>query len=121
MARLLSGHAVCMVFSGGGARGFAHLGVVKAFRRSGIELDMLGGTSMGSMAAAAAALEWSEEEALEHFIQAFVYTNPLSDYTLPPVAVVRGRKVSRLLRQHFGDMLIEECFRPFFCTSSNLT
>ena len=121
MARLLSGHAVGVVFSGGGARGFAHLGVMKAFRRSGIELDMFGGTSMGSMMAAAAALEWGEEEALEHFKQSFVQTNPLNDYTLPLIALVRGRKVSRLLREHFGDTLIEECFRPFFCTSSNLT
>jgi NTE family protein len=121
MARLLSGHAVGVVFSGGGARGFAHLGVMKAFRRSGIELDMFGGTSMGSMMAAAAALEWGEAEALEHFKQSFVQTNPLNDYTLPLLALVRGRKVSRLLREHFGDTLIEECFRPFFCTSSNLT
>ena len=121
MARLLSGHAVGVVFSGGGARGFAHLGVMKAFRRSGIELDMFGGTSMGSMMAAAAALEWGEEEALEHFKQSFVQTNPLNDYTLPLLALVRGRKVSRLLREHFGGTLIEECFRPFFCTSSNLT
>jgi NTE family protein len=121
MARLLSGRAVGVVFSGGGARGFAHLGAMKAFRKSGIELDMFGGASMGSMMAAAGALEWSEDETLEHFKQAFVLTNPLNDYTLPLIAVVRGRKVSRLLRKHFGDLLIEECFRPYFCTSSNLT
>lgn len=121
MARLLSGRAVGIVFSGGGARGFAHLGVMKAFRKSGIELDMFGGASMGSMMAAAAALEWAEDEMLEHFKRAFVYTNPLSDYTLPFIAVVRGRKVSRLLREHFGELLIEECVRPYFCTSSNLT
>jgi NTE family protein len=82
---------------------------------------MFGGTSIGSMMTAAAALEWGEEEALEHFKQSFVQTNPLNDYTLPLLALVRGRKVSRLLREHFGDTLIEECFRPFFCTSSNLT
>ena len=121
MARLLSGRAVGIVFSGGGARGFAHLGVMKAFRKSGIELDMFAGASMGSMTAAGAALEWTEDEMLEHFKQAFVYTNPLNDYTLPFIAMVRGRKVSRLLREHFGDALIEECFRPYFCTSSNLT
>ncbi len=35
--------------------------------------------------------------------------------------MVRGRNVSRLLREHLGESLIEECWRPFFCTSSNLT
>jgi len=121
VARLISGRAVGIVFSGGGARGFAHLGVIRAFRSAGIPLDMFGGTSMGSIMAAAAAMEWTEEEALEHFKSAFVKTNPLSDYTLPFVAMVRGRKVSRLLREHLGESLIEECWRPFFCTSSNLT
>ena len=121
VARLMSGRAVGIVFSGGGARGFAHLGVIRAFRAAGIPLDMFGGTSMGSMIAASAAMEWSEDEALDHIKSAFVLTNPLSDYTLPFVAVVRGRKVSRLLREHLGEALIEECWRPFFCTSSNLT
>jgi len=121
VARLMSGRAVGIVFSGGGARGFAHLGVIRAFRSAGIPLDMFGGASVGSIMAAAAAMEWTEEEALEHFKNAFVKTNPLSDYTLPFVAIVRGRKVSRLLREHLGESLIEECWRPFFCTSSNLT
>ena len=121
LARLIAGRAVGLVFSGGGARGFAHVGVMKAFNAAGIPFDMTGGTSMGSMIAGAAALEWEEDETVDHLKRAFVLTNPLSDYTLPLVAVVRGRKVSRLLHEHFGDALIEDCWRPFFCTSSNLT
>jgi NTE family protein len=121
LARLISGRAIGLVFSGGGARGFAHIGVMRAFKAAGIHFDLVGGTSMGSMIAAAAALEWDEAETLAHLKSAFVITNPLSDYTLPLVAIVRGRKVSRLLREHFGEALIEECWRPFFCTSSNLT
>ncbi len=121
LARLISGRAVGLVFSGGGARGFAHVGVMRAFKAAGIPFDLVGGTSMGSMIAATAALEWDEAETLDHLKRAFVITNPLSDYTLPLVAIVRGRKVSRLLREHFGEALIEECWRPFFCTSSNLT
>lgn len=121
LARLISGQAVGLVFSGGGARGFAHIGVLKAFHTAGVEIDLFGGTSIGSMIAAAAAIEWDDAEIMEHLKYAFVMTNPLSDYTLPLVAMVRGRKVSRLLQQHFGDTLIEDCWRPFFCTSSDLT
>jgi len=120
LARLVSGRAIGLVFSGGGARGFAHIGVMRAFKAAGIPFDLVGGTSMGSMIAAAA-LEWDEAETMDHLKRAFVITNPLSDYTLPLVAIVRGRKVSRLLREHFGEALIEECWRPFFCTSLNLT
>jgi NTE family protein len=121
LARLISGRAIGLVFSGGGARGFAHIGVMRAFKAAGVPFDLVGGTSMGSMVAAAAALEWDEAQTMDHLKRAFVITNPLSDYTLPLVAIVRGRKVSRLLREHFGEALIEECWRPFFCTSSNLT
>jgi NTE family protein len=121
LGRLISGRAVGMVFSGGGARGFAHLGAIRAFRDAGIPIDMFGGVSMGALVAAAAALEWDEDEILDHMRRAFVLTNPLSDYTLPLVAIVRGRKVSRLLREHFDSRLIEDCWRPMFCTSSNLT
>jgi NTE family protein len=121
LARLISGRAIGLVFSGGGARGFAHVGVMRAFKAAGIPFDLVGGTSMGSMIAASAALEWDEAETIDRLKRAFVITNPLSDYTLPLVALVRGRKVSRLLREHFGEALIEECWRPFFCTSSNLS
>ena len=37
------------------------------------------------------------------------------------IALVRGRKVSQLLREHYGDMRIEELPKPFFCVSSDLT
>jgi NTE family protein len=52
---------------------------------------------------------------------AFVETNPLSDFTLPLIALVRGRKVSNLLQENFGDIAIEDLPLPFFCVSSDLT
>jgi NTE family protein len=51
----------------------------------------------------------------------FVDTNPVNDYTFPLVALTRGRKVSRLLEREYGDILIEDLRRPFFCVSANLT
>jgi NTE family protein len=57
----------------------------------------------------------------ERIRRAFVHTNPLSDYTLPFVSLVSGRKVSRLLRQEFGEVDIEDLRLPFYCVSSNLT
>jgi NTE family protein len=121
LARLLSGRALGLVLSGGGARGFAHVGVIRALREAGIELDLFGGTSMGSIVAAGAALEWSNHELAERMRAAFSDANPVSDYTLPMIALVRGRKASRSFREHFGDRRIEDFPCPFFCVSSNLT
>jgi NTE family protein len=76
---------------------------------------------MGAIIGAGLALEWDMEELVARMRAAFVETNPLSDYTLPLIALVRGKKVSGLLREHFGDGRIEEMPKPFFCVSSDLT
>jgi NTE family protein len=121
LARHLTGRGVGLVLAGGGARGFAHIGAVKALREAGIPIDAVGGTSMGAILGAGVAQEWTHEELVERFRRSFVDTNPLSDYTLPLVSLVSGRKVSRLLRGEFGDIDIEDLPLPFFCVSSNLT
>jgi NTE family protein len=121
LARFIAGRAVGLVLAGGGARGFAHIGVMKALSEAGVPFDHLGGTSMGAIIAAGVAAEWSLEELSERVRTAFVDSNPLSDYTFPLIALVRGKKVSALLRQNFGDMRIEELPKPFFCVSSDLT
>jgi NTE family protein len=109
------------VLSGGGARGFAHIGVVRALREAGVTIDLVGGTSMGAIMGAGVAAGWTTAEMVERFHRAFVATNPLSDYTLPIVSLVAGRKVSRLLRQEFGQVAIEDLPLPFYAVSANLT
>lgn len=121
LARLLTGRGLGIVLSGGGARGFAHIGVLRAIREAGITVDAVGGTSIGAIIAAGCALEWSIEEITARVHTSFVRTNPLNDYTLPLVSLVSGRKVSRLLRREFADLRIEDMPLPFFCVSSNLS
>ena len=121
LARFIAGRAVGLVLAGGGARGFAHIGVVKALVEAEVPIDHLAGTSMGAIIAAGLADEWTVEELTERMKVAFVRTNPLSDYTFPLIALVRGAKVSRLLRENFGERRIEELAKPFFCVSSDLT
>jgi NTE family protein len=121
LVRLLTGRAVGLVLSGGGARGFAHLGVVRALREHGVPIDIVGGSSMGAILAAGVASDWGDEELAARFKRCFVDTNPLSDFTLPLVSLVSGRKVGMLLRRELGDVDIEDLPLPFFCVSSNLT
>jgi NTE family protein len=121
LARLSTGQAVGLVLSSGGARGFAHLGIVRALREADIPIDLIGGCSMGAIVGAAVALEWDDGETRERLHQAFVESKPINDYTLPFVALTKGRKVDQRLEQHFGSTRIEDLWRPFFCVSTNLT
>ena len=121
VGRLITGRAIGVVLSGGGARGFAHIGVIRALREAGIELDLFGGSSMGAIIAAGAAMDWDDRALSEHMRAAFSDANPVSDYTIPVIALVRGRKASRAFRDHFGDQQIEDAPYPFFCLSVNLT
>ena len=121
LARFVSGRAIGLVLAGGGARGFAHIGILKALAEARVPIDQLGGTSMGALIAAGVAGEWGIDELARRMRAAFVENNPLSDYTIPLIAMVRGRKVSKLLRENYGDVRIEELPKPFFCVSSDLT
>ena len=121
LARVVGGRAVGLVLAGGGARGFAHLGVIRALREAGIPIDLVGGTSMGAIIAAGAAFEWPHEELMERMRQVFVVNSPVNDYTLPIIALTRGNKVALRLRHHFGDLAIESAWRPFFAVSTNLS
>jgi NTE family protein len=121
LARFLRGKAVTLALSAGGARGFAHLGVIRALREAHVPIDLIGGCSMGSIVGAAVAMEWDDTEIKERLRNAFVNTNPVNDYTLPFLSLIKGRKVARLLEQNFGGLRIEELWRPFFCVSTNLT
>jgi len=121
LARFIAGRAVGLVLAGGGARGFAHIGIIKALKEAGVPFDHIGGTSMGAIIAAGLAREWDVPELTERMREAFVVNNPLSDFTLPLIALVRGKKASMMLEKHFGDIRIEELPKPFFCVSSDLT
>lgn len=121
LARIMSGRSVGLVLSGGGARAFAHIGTVRALRERKIPIDFVGGTSMGGVVAACVAMGWSDEEIDRRIRKSFVDTNPLGDYNLPVVGLVRGKRVNKRLKEHFGNAEIGDLDIPFFCVSTNLT
>jgi NTE family protein len=120
LARVIARKAIGLVLSGGGARGYAHIGVIRALREAGLPFDMIGGTSIGAVIAACAAMGWDDNEIEDRIRKAFVETNPLGDYVLPVVGLVRGHRVEDRLREHFGETLIEDLTVPFFAVSTNL-
>jgi len=121
LARVIAGRSAGVVLSGGGARAYAHIGVIKALREKGISIDFVCGASMGGIIAACVAMGWDDQEIEDRIRDAFVESNPLGDHVFPVVALTRGRLVEERLLKHFGDAMIEDIELPFFCVSSELT
>lgn len=121
VARSLTGRALGLVLGGGGARGFAHIGLIRALEDSGMQVDVLGGSSMGAFVAALAACGHDSRQIQALARDSFVRTNLLNDYLFPSVSLIRGRKFLRRLQELFGDVQIEDLRTPYFCVSTNLT
>jgi len=121
LARLLSGNAVTLVLGGGGARGLAEIGAVRAIREAGVPIDAVGGTSIGAIVGALVALDWRDETILQSCKHAFVDDRPLADVTVPLFSLLAGRKLARTLHHYIGDVDIEDLWQPYFCVSSNLS
>jgi|SRR5690349_51273 len=121
LVRQLTGRAIGLVLGGGGARGFAHLGLLRAFEERGITIDLAGGSSMGAMISALVAMGYTSHEIGPVLRETFVTHNYLNDYMFPRIALVKGRKILRRLREIFGEQLIEHLRMPWFCVTTNLT
>ncbi len=121
LARFLTGNAVGLVLGGGGARGFAHIGVVRALVEEGIPIDIIGGTSMGATIATGYAMGLDFETSMHAARRSFLETNPFNDYTLPFISLIKSRKLDYIARRQYGDLNIEDLWINYFCVSSNLT
>jgi NTE family protein len=121
LARMITGNGCGLVLGGGGPRGFAHLGVLRAVEEAGLPVDVVGGTSIGAVIGAFCALGMDHAERVDQAVTAFIRSGWLVSPTLPLVSLSSGRRVDRLLAQHLGLGLIEDLSRRFFCVSANLT
>jgi len=121
VTRQLTGRGVGLVLGGGGARGFAHLGLLRALEERGLAIDLAGGSSMGALISAMVACGWTSHEMAPLLRETFVTHNYLNDYMFPRIALVKGRKILRRLREIFGEQLIEHLRMPWFCVTTNLT
>jgi predicted acylesterase/phospholipase RssA/CRP-like cAMP-binding protein len=120
VARFLSGRAVGLVLGGGGARGFAHIGVIRALDEAGIPIDAVGGTSMGAVIGAQCALGYDDVAMRKMNRRHWIDTNPFKDKTLPVVALLKCGRLHRMVSEMFGEIDIRDLWRPFFCVSADL-
>ena len=95
-----------LVLSGGGARAFAHVGVLGAIREAGLSVDFIIGVSMGAIIGGRQALSDDIEQMVPSLKKQM--TRAFSDYTLPIVSLARGRRFDRCLSVLFEDAKIED-------------
>jgi len=121
LTRFLSDRTVGLTLSGGGARGFAHIGVVRAFREAGIPIDVVGGSSMGACIGAMTALEYDEQTMVRLCKETFIHPRPFSKYTLPLISLLRHGVFDKSASNTYGEGDIEDCWIKYFCMASNLS
>jgi len=118
LARIVAGSAVGLVLGGGGGRGFAHLGVIRALEELGIAVDMVGGASIGAAVSLPCAMGRTAAEGLDMAEQTF---RSLLDYTLPIASLLAGHRITRAIERNCRDWDIEDLWLPYYCVSTDIT
>ncbi|MTI19363.1 NTE family protein rssA [Rhodobacteraceae bacterium RKSG542] len=109
-----------VALGGGAARGWAHIGVLRALSESGIEPDIVCGTSIGAVVGGCYLADKLDD--LADFATGLSKRKifGLMDFSFGGSGLITGRKLSDLLIRHLGDTQIEQLSRPFAAVSTEL-
>ncbi len=112
---------VGIALGGGGAKGLAHIGVLKVLEKHGIVPAQVSGTSMGALVGALYCDRGSIAE-VEKFVLAFedASLNPYLFPKLSSTGLISEKKIRNFLVSLFADMRIEDLARPFCCTATDI-
>lgn len=120
--RIVTHQGIGLVLGGGGARGFAHVGVAKALIEKGIEFDFIGGTSAGAVYGAGLSfLDFNFERANAMCRLAAESKLTSNDLTLPIVSLMSGKKIRKFLHTMFGESHLEDLWVNTYCVSTNFS
>lgn len=108
-----------LVLSGGAARGFTHLGVLKALEEFGMKPDIISGVSVGAIAGALYADGYTPEEILE------IYTHKKSIFdlvqiTVPKTGIFKASGLKETLKKHLRATTFDQLKIPLVITATNL-
>lgn len=111
---------VALVLASGGAKGFAHIGAIKALEESGYEITSIAGASMGALIGgiyAAGGLD-KVKEWMYDLSDRDVFR--LVDFTLSPHALVKGNRIMDALKAIVPDCKIEKLRIPYCAVATDL-
>ncbi len=123
LARRLGGVKVGLALGTGAALGYSLIGVLKVFKREHIPIDIIAGTSVGSVMAGFTALGMEPEEIEELALRidkSWVYENLFWDLTIPRSGLFAGQTLLRFLRSYFGSREFSDLEIPFACVATDI-
>jgi predicted acylesterase/phospholipase RssA len=118
--RIITHQAVGLVLGGGGAKGFAHVGVAKAMMEAGIEFDFVGGTSAGALYGIGLTITDFDMPKVRHLCQQGAARKVTSnDFNFPFLSLMTGKKMRAYLQEMLGDAHLEDVWVNTYCVSTN--
>ncbi|TKA49417.1 Lysophospholipase nte1 [Friedmanniomyces endolithicus] len=125
LARRLCNKSVGLVLGGGGARGLAHVGIIRALEEAGLPIDMVGGTSIGAFIGAVYA---QDADVVPMYGRVKKFAGRMAsfwrfalDVTYPSASYTTGHEFNRGIFKTFGDAQIEDFWLAFYCNSTNIS
>lgn len=120
--RIISNQAIGVVLGGGGSKGYAHVGAIRALIEAGLEIDFVGGTSAGALYGIGMShcdFDFEKANALcESAAEGKLTSN---DYSWPIVSLMSGNKLTRFVRNMFGEAELEDIWVNSYCVSTNFS
>lgn len=109
-----------LALGGGVAKGWAHIGIVRAMMRAGIEPDIIAGTSIGAVVGGAYLA--GQLDTLEDWARSLTKRRMLSylDLSFGGSGFLGGSRLERLLEKYLGQFSIESLDRRFVCVATEL-
>ncbi|KAG9233672.1 hypothetical protein BJ875DRAFT_463466 [Amylocarpus encephaloides] len=125
IARRLCGKSIGLVLGGGGARGIAQVGIIRALEESGIPIDIIGGTSIGSFIGA---LYARDADVVPMYGRVKKFAGRMAsmwrfalDLTYPSASYTTGHEFNRGIFKTFGNTQIEDFWLEFYCNTTNIS
>jgi NTE family protein len=120
LADRLAGRSLGLTLAGGGARAFAHIGVLRELEDAGLHVDRVAGSSIGAIIAAEHAWGRDGSDLEEACYAEFVRRRPFSDWTVPSQSLARGKRMRDGLVRTLGDSVFEGLPRQLHTVSTDL-
>ncbi|CAL8278047.1 unnamed protein product [Merluccius merluccius] len=125
LARVLTGNAIAIILGGGGARGCSQVGIMRAVSEAGIPVDLIGGTSIGSLMGALYAEDRSHSRmrmrAREWAMEMTSVFKKVLDLTYPITSMFSGAAFNSGISNVFKLKQIEDLWIPYFNITTDIT
>uniref|UniRef100_A0AAQ5YKD3 lysophospholipase n=1 Tax=Amphiprion ocellaris TaxID=80972 RepID=A0AAQ5YKD3_AMPOC len=125
LARVLTGNAIALILGGGGARGCSQVGIMRALCEAGIPVDLIGGTSIGSLMGALYAEDRSHSRmrmrAREWAMEMTSVFKKVLDLTYPVTSMFSGAAFNSGISNVFKSKQIEDLWIPYFNITTDIT